>query len=132
MKAIFEVFEKDRFAKSCGIEISEMSPGFGKCTMEITEKHLNGLDMVMGGAIFTLADFTFSVAANNQGDLGVSLNVNISFLKKCNGRRLTAIAREISRSKHIGVYNICVQDENERQIADATGTCYFLKGESVS
>ncbi len=125
MEKIPELFEKDKFAKSCGIKIEDFKPGQATCSMIITEKHHNGIGIVMGGALFTLADFAFSVAAYSQNDLPVSLNVFISYLKKCSSGKVTALAKEISRSKRIGVYNISITDENGQRIAEVTGTCYF-------
>ena len=34
-----------------------------------------------GGAIFTLADFTFAAASNAHGIVAVGINVNITYLK---------------------------------------------------
>jgi acyl-CoA thioesterase len=125
MDRILELFKNDKFAENCGIQIAAVSPGYAKCTMEVNENHLNGIGTLMGGAAFTLADFAFGVAANSHGPLAVSLNANISFLAACNRGTITAIATEISRTKRIGVYKICITDENNKSIAEVTGTCYF-------
>jgi len=42
MNTVIELFKKDNFAKACGIEIEEVSPGFARCSMKVTENHLNG------------------------------------------------------------------------------------------
>jgi acyl-CoA thioesterase len=126
MDTVLELFEKDSFAKGCGIKIIEMKPGYAKCTMEIKDEHLNGLGIAMGGALFTLADFTFSVAANSYVERAVSLNVFISYLKKCNKGLITAIAREISKTNRTGVYNISITNEEGDQVAEVTGTCFFM------
>jgi acyl-CoA thioesterase len=127
MKHIHELFSKDAFAKRCGIQLIECRPGFAQCTMEVTENHWNGIGTAMGGALFTLADFTFCVAANSHGPLAVSLHVSISYLRPCSSGILTAIATEVSRSSRIGVYRISITDEEQKQIADVTGTCYIKK-----
>ncbi len=129
MKDIIELFKKDKFAASCGIEISEVHPGYAKCTMDVTENHLNGIGTIMGGAIFTLADFTFSVAANSFENKAVTLNAFISFLQMCDHGKVTAIATEVSRTNRIGTYRVCVTDENNQQLAEVTGTCYFKRKE---
>ncbi|MDP4185816.1 MAG: PaaI family thioesterase [Bacteroidota bacterium] len=127
MEEIIELFKKDKFANSCGIQIEEFHPGYAKCSMEVTEDHLNGIGTLMGGALFTLADFTFSVAANSYGTIGVSLNAFITYLRKCTGGKVTAIATEVSRGNRTGTYRVCVNDEDGNQIAEVTGTCYFKK-----
>lgn len=122
-----ELFDNDKFAAQCGIHIADYHPGFARCTMPVTPGHLNGLGTLMGGAIFTLADFTFCVAANSHGTLAVSLNVSISYLRPCSSGTVTAVATEISRTGRTGVYRVSITDENGTAIADVTGTCYFKK-----
>jgi acyl-CoA thioesterase len=125
MEKIKAMFAKDQFAKSAGIQIEEVKPGYAKCTMAITEKHLNGIGILMGGVAFTLADFTFSLAANSHGNIAVTLNANISFLQKCESGVITAIATEVSRNNRTGVYRVEISDENNLQLAEVCGTCYF-------
>jgi acyl-CoA thioesterase len=127
MEHLKDLLKKDAFAKLCGIQITECRPGFAQCTMTVTEHHLNSIGTLMGGALFTLADFTFCVAANSHGTLAVSLNASISYLRPCSSGIVTAIATEISRSSRIGVYRVSITDEHEKPIAEATGTCYFKK-----
>jgi acyl-CoA thioesterase len=132
MEKILELFSKDKFSKNCGISVIEMAPGYAKCQMEITGNHLNGIGTLMGGATFTLADFAFSLAANSHGIVAVSTNANISFLKKCTSGKVIAIATEVSRSHHLGVYRVSVTNEQDEQIADFTGTCYFMNTKNVT
>ena len=68
-------FEKgDHYAKHSGIKLVAVSPGYAKVSMKIKSIHLNGLNTVHGGAIFTLADFAFAVAANTHDALVTSIN----------------------------------------------------------
>ena len=63
---IQEAFSHDRFATNqANIRIVSAQPDFAVCEMPITPEHLNARGTVMGGAIFTLADFTAAVAANS-------------------------------------------------------------------
>lgn len=125
MEKILELFSKDKFSNNCGIKVVDIKPGTAKCSMEITENHLNGIGTLMGGAAFTLADFAFALAANSHGLVAVSTNANISFLKKCSSGIVTAVATEISRSHHLGVYRVSLTNDRGEQIADFTGTCYL-------
>jgi len=125
MEKVIELFQNDKFAEHCGIRIVEVSAGFAVCSMEVTEKHLNGIGILMGGALFTLADFTFGLAANSHGTIAVSLNAFVSYIKKCSSGTITATAKEISNSRKTGVYSVCVNDETGQIIAQITGTCYF-------
>ena len=57
---------------------------------------LNAADVVHGGALFTLADLAFAVASNSRGQLALSINASISYLKAARGPLLTAEAKEVS------------------------------------
>ena len=81
MDEILKFFEKDRYAKLSNIEVVSVSPGKATATMEVEEMHLNGVGTVHGGALFTLGDFTFALAANSHGTVAVAINANISYLK---------------------------------------------------
>jgi len=76
-----QVVRNDRFAKFIGAEIVKAEPGYAVVEMKITDNHMNGLNMVQGGAIFTLADYAFAAASNNSGNITIGVNVNISYLK---------------------------------------------------
>jgi acyl-CoA thioesterase len=127
MEKLLEIFKKDKFSANAGIQIIETKPGYAKCNMLVTENHLNGIGVLMGGATFTLADFTFSLAANGYGVVAISQNANISYMHRCNQGIVTAIATEISRNNRIGLYGVSVTDEDNQLIAEFTGTCYFMQ-----
>ena len=62
LEQVQKVFANDRFATENGVVIDEVDDGYAKCSLEIQPHHLNAGGTVMGGAIFTLADFAFAVA----------------------------------------------------------------------
>ena len=117
-------FKNDRFAALTGIEIMEAGPGYCKARLEIKDKHLNAANVVQGGAIFTLADFAFGVAANSHGQLALAINVNISFLKGKSEGILFATATELADPKRIGAYDVLVTDEADEVIARFNGLAY--------
>jgi acyl-CoA thioesterase len=124
MEKIKNFFMKDNFARHNGIELLEVSKGFAKAKMEINDTHLNGIGTVHGGAIFTLADFTFAAAANSHGNVTVAINVNISFMKAAFNGTLIAEAREISLNPKISTYTIDVYDSDADLIAIFQGMAY--------
>lgn len=123
-----QVLAADKYAILSGVELAEAEVGYAVCTMRITENHRNAAGGVQGGAIFTLADTTFAMAANNQDNLTVSLNNSISYLKNSKGSVLIATARLISATRRTCVYEIEVKDDLNELIAKMTGTGY-IKGE---
>jgi len=124
MQKIKELFLRDKFARYNGIELLEVSEGSAKAQMKINENHLNGIGTVHGGAIFTLADFTFGAAANSHGNVTVAINVNISFMKAAYSGTLIAEAREISLNPKISTYTIDIFDSDGELIAIFQGMAY--------
>ena len=122
-----EFLKKDQFAALLGIELIEAANGYAKTRLEIMEKHLNAMDMVHGGAIFSLADLTLAAASNSYGTVAVAINANISFLKAARKGTLGAEAKEISRNKKIASYHLTVTDSEGELIASGQGMVYFKK-----
>jgi len=131
MKRIIELFKRDNFAKGCGIEINEVRQGYAKCTMKITANHLNGIGIIMGGALFTLADYTFSIAANSHGIIAVTRDASITYIRKCSKGLITAIATEITRNDESGRYSVEITNEDDEIIAQINGTSHFT-GKTIS
>lgn len=124
MEKIKKFFKKDKFAEYAGIELLEVKEGWAKSKMVITENHLNGIGTVHGGAIFTLADFTFAAAANSYGTITVAINASISFMKAARSGTLFAEAEEISINPKLGTYTITVTDDKGELIAIFQGMAY--------
>ena len=122
-----EIFKRDVFAtQQAGIEIDAVAVGYSKCSMKITEKHLNAGGKVMGGAIFTLADFALGVAANCERSLSVTLSAQIYFLAASKGTTLFAEARVVRQGSKIGVYEIDVYDDLGAKIARMTSEAFTI------
>jgi len=124
MEIIKKYFKKDRFAKHCGIVLMEVSKGSAKVKMDITPDHINGVGIVQGGAIFTLADLAFAMASNSYGTVAVAINVNISFIKAINKGTLYAQARETSINPKLATYDVRVTDDADNLIALFQGMVY--------
>ncbi|MGB9603265.1 MAG: PaaI family thioesterase, partial [Limisphaerales bacterium] len=67
--------ENDKFARECGIELLSVEEGKAVARMKVETRHHNGVNTAHGGAIFTLGDFAFAVAANSYGTVAVAINV---------------------------------------------------------
>jgi len=122
--------QNDLFARHCGIELLEAKPGWSRAKMEIQPFHLNGAKTVHGGAIFTLADYAFAVAANSQGQLALAISANTSFVKAAFNGTLYAEAEELSINRKLGTYQVKITDEQQQLIAQFHGTA-FRKDEQL-
>ena len=117
-------FAADRFAtEAAGIAIDEVREGYAKCSMEIAPVHRNAAGAVMGGAIFTLADFCFAVAANSgagaQG-ITVSLSSSITFLSGAKGNKLIGEAACVKSGRSTCLYTVSIADELGTKVAFVT------------
>ncbi|NMA94670.1 MAG: PaaI family thioesterase, partial [Clostridiales bacterium] len=109
-----ENFSKDLYAtEATGIEIDEVDINYAKCSLIVNKNHMNAAGYVMGGAIFTLGDFTFAVAANSGGVPTLSLTSKIEYINGAKGPKLYAEAKCVADKKHICFYDIMIRDEKD-------------------
>ena len=126
LKQLKEKFIHDAFvADGLGAVIDGASYGFARVSMEIQPRHCNALGIPMGGAIFTLADFAFAVAANQGRDV-VTQASQITFLKAAQGKRLIAEARQVKDGKRVCFYEVKVNDELGTEVAFVTINGYVV------
>jgi acyl-CoA thioesterase len=118
------VGEKDKFAKHCGIELIEAGSGYAKAKMQIQPFHFNGVGIVQGGAIFTLADLAFAAASNSHDHVAVAINTNMSFIKATESGTLYAEAKEINPRGRVGSYSVTVTNDQQEIIAVFEGLAY--------
>jgi acyl-CoA thioesterase len=124
MDPVLKMLGRDRFARLAGLTVVEVGPGRAKVEMEAADAHLNGVDMVHGGAIFTLADLAFAAASNSHGTVAVAVNAHISFLKAAGPGRLSAEAEEVSCHARLSSYTIRVRDAEGDLVAIFQGMAY--------
>ena len=117
-----EYFDNDRFAATNGVLLDEITEDGCVCHVDLNENHRNALGGVMGGIIFTLADFAFAVSSNNVHEGTVALDVSMQFLSAAKGSRLIARSFCVKEGRNTCVYRVEVHDDTGRQIALFTGT----------
>lgn len=127
---LLRYFKKDKFANYIGIELLDVKDGWAKAKLTIEERHLNGLNSVHGGAIFTLADLVFAAASNSRGRVAVAINNTISYVKAPQGNVLFAEATEVALNHKLATYAVNVTDGQGQVIAVFQGMVY-RKGEKV-
>lgn len=118
-------FGQDRFASdACGCEVLEASHGHAVCAFTIVPRHLNAQGNVMGGAIFTLADFALAIACNMGEESTVSVQSSIEFFTSSRGTRLIATADADRSGRNLGFYTVDVTDDLGAKVARMTATCF--------
>lgn len=114
-------FAKDIYAmETTGIEILEVKDNYAKTHLSVSDKHRNADNVVMGGCIYTLADFTFALAANCGNNLTTTLSSNIVFNSPAPNNELFAETELVKSGRTVCTYLVKVTDEKERLIATVT------------
>ncbi len=125
MKTLQEIrqhFQQDQFASQLGIKILYCNDEKTLCQVPIAELQKNALGRAQGGLLFTLADFTFAVAANVHCLGTVTVNSSIHFLAAPQGNILQSEARPKRLGKRLCVYEVELFDETDTIVALATFT----------
>ena len=119
-------FSGDRFATENGMTLEELDSKHAVASLTLDERHKNALGGVMGGAIFTLADFAFAALTNDCGRTAVAQQVGINYLSPVKGERLFATARYKKDGRNSCVVNVDVVDDTGHDIAQFVGTGFKL------
>ena len=116
-----EFFGQDFYAtKATGIVIEEVGDHFARCSFEITRNHQNAYGGVMGGATFTLADYTFAVASNFNQPHTVSVTSQINYIGMAKGTKIIAESHLIKDGRTTCLYEINITDDLGNKVAFAT------------
>lgn len=121
-----EFFYKDKFAVNTGITLDEITEDEAICSLNVTDEHKNAYGGVMGGVIFTLADFAFAVLSNQIHQLTVAQQVDIHYLSAPKGEKLIAKATCRKSGRTSSIVNVDISDDTGRDVAQFIGTGFKL------
>ncbi|MEG3639007.1 PaaI family thioesterase [Magnetococcus sp. PR-3] len=114
------------FARTLGIEFTDADVGYGLARMVVSKEMLNGVGIIHGGAVFAFADTIFGVACNSEGQVAVALSCSITFsAPSYEGEVLICEAKQLSRSRKTGHYDVNVHKEDGTHVAHYSGTAYM-------
>ena len=126
------IFINDRYATDLtGIEIDLVDEKHTVCSLSISDKHRNARGAVMGGVLFTLADYTFAISSHTQTmaenmdthDITlqwVSESSYINFLASPKGTTLKATSHLVKSGRSRCLYQIDIEDGTGRLVATVT------------
>ena len=122
-----EYFGQDQYsAQQTGIEILDAKNGYAKCSLRIEDKHKNAQGRVMGGVIFTMADYAFAIAANLGRSPTVTHTSQIVYLSFTSGNVLFAETEKIREGRKTCFYKIMITDDTGAEIAYVTTTGFVV------
>jgi acyl-CoA thioesterase len=124
---IAAIFNRDLFATGNGMRIAEVRLGYARAEMTVGPSHMNAVGILQGGAVFTLAVLAFAAACNSHGVVAVACQADISYFRAVRTGRLTAVAEEVSRTRHLSTCVVKVLDEASEVVALFKGVA-FIKG----
>lgn len=115
------------FRELVGIELIEISEGYAKGRMKITDDHLNQLGIAHGGSLFSLADGVAGSAAASYGYKLVTLNSSFNFLSPGPANEMVyATARVVRPGRTIKVVDLQIEDRYAKTLCTGTFTFYTL------
>lgn len=124
-----EFFIRDRYAMvTTGIEIEEVGERYAKCSLKLDDRHRNATGHVMGGAVFTLADFVFAVATNFKQPVTVTTVSQISYLGTAKGDILYGESRLLKDGRRNCFYQIYITDNLGTDVAVVSVSGVHLNG----
>ena len=85
-------FQNDRYAMITGACLEELTDEYSLASLKLGDVHKNANGGIMGGVIFTLADFAFAVLSNHLHMPTVAQQVSINYLGAPKGDKLLARA----------------------------------------
>ena len=109
------------FARMMGMHITGAHDGYARVEMDCTGK-CSPRAVAHGGAIFSLADQAFGIAANCGSTERVAVSVHIQYIAPAHGA-LVAIAERISDNGTCDTYRVMVY-EGSRVIAEFEGVAF--------
>lgn len=131
-KASAHMHSTDYCAHMMGIEVAAVSSGYAELNMTVRPEFANGYGVCQGGLIATLADTAFAHACNSANKKTVAQGFSIDFVRPANiGDELCAIAKEQSRGKLTGLYQVKVSNQLDKLVAILNGNSFELGGPVV-
>lgn len=126
MNDILEKLKGDPYANLLGVIPEKVEKGYARCSLKVSEKHLNFGGFPHGGMLFSLADVAFSGAAASIHMPAIALNVTTDFCGSAKvGFELVAEAKLKSESRKFCFFDIEVK-HGEKLVASFSGTAYKI------
>ena len=116
------------FSSFAGVEVLSSGGGLAEGRIKIKEQHMNPINTVHGGVMFTLADHIAGVACASTGALGTTMRSSIEYLNPAFGpEEIVAKAKPVKLGKSICIYDVDITDEKGTMIARASFSYFVLE-----
>jgi uncharacterized protein (TIGR00369 family) len=105
-RKVREIFQQAAFVSDLGIRLAGLGPGWCESVLEVAPKHRQQDGYVHAGVQATIADHTAGGAAGTlaaEGDLVLTVEFKINFLRPALGERLRCRATVLRQGKTLNV-----------------------------
>lgn len=119
-------------AELIGFKVEEISGGSAVGYLQAGPQHANPMGTMHGGVLCDLADAAMGMAFASTLEPSESFtttSLSINFFRPVWQARLHAEAHAVSRGKSLGYVECDVADQNGKQVAKASCSCFVLRGE---
>ena len=114
------------FTEHNNMKLTELDLNHSKVEAKLTKDSMNPNGIAHGGFIYGLADNAMGAAAISNGRNVCTVNAQIDYLRPGIGKKLIAEAESVKVGKTLGVYKCKIYNDEDKLVATATGTYYFL------
>ncbi len=115
--------EMNPFAQMLHINATDLSEGYARAEMPVTEELYNPQGAVHGGVLYTLSDIAGGNAAASHGEWIATLDASMSYLRPAlRPTKLIAEAHELKHGKRVSVYDVKVTDQDGTVLTTGTFT----------
>jgi len=127
-RRVREIFQQAAFVSDLGIRLADLGPGWCESVLTVAPKHRQQDGYVHAGVQATIADHTAGGAAGTlaaEGDLVLTVEFKINFLRPALGERLRCRATVLRQGKTLNVAESEVfaeRDGSEKLVAKAMVT----------
>lgn len=130
---LMEKVSEEPYARHLGLRLVAMDTGYAVVEMIFDASKQNIFGLAHGGAVFSLIDEAFEIAANSHGIMAVALNMNVTYMAAPRlGTTLRAEATEVHRTQRTASYQIRVTDLDGTLIAMCQALVYRKKDRALS
>lgn len=99
------------FAQLLELQFEEQRAGYSRCTLAISEKHLNPHGVVHGAVVFALADTGMGAALYptlSEGEICATIEIKINYFKPVASGALTCVTEIVNRGRKVANLESCI------------------------
>jgi uncharacterized protein (TIGR00369 family) len=126
------LISKVPIAELIGFRLDEIGGGRAVGSLRAGPQHANPMGTLHGGVLCDLADAAMGMAFVSTlapDESFTTMTLSINFFRPVWQTLLRAEARVVNRGKNVGYIECEVTDQEGKQVAKASSSCFVLRGE---